>query len=295
MHHKEGLGTIGTEAYAILSQFFEYDRNLPLDANTYDREEHEVSYRLKIVFRGARDGRVPGYLAIPAAMSPPYPVVLLLHGLGSSKEDWWTETTDEECLARELLSAGYAVCALDIPFHGERTHHSDYESAWSVIAVRGQINRYREMLVESVLEHRRAIDYLATRPDIDSARIGIFGRSIGGLVTYILTATDPRIKAAIVASTLPMGDFYVDCLGWDKSAKDLLAPVSPRNFAPAIKQAAFLLLNGTDDPYGTVEDIRSLYELVGSPSKELVFFDSGHRLPSEFVPKAVEWFLQHLV
>jgi hypothetical protein len=54
------------------------------------------------------------------------------------------------------------------------------------------------------------------------------------------------------------------------------------------------MLNGINDPYGAVEDVHSLHGLVGSPAKELVFFDSGHRLPAEYVPKAVDWFCRHL-
>jgi dienelactone hydrolase len=158
----------------------------------------------------------------------------------------------------------------------------------------GRINKYREMLVQSAGDHRRAIDYLATRPEIDPARIGVLGRSIGGLVTYILAAIDPRIKVAVACATLPMGDFYVERLGWDETAKDRLAPVAPRNFAPAIDRTAFLMLNGIHDPYGTTEDVRALHGLVGAPSKELVLFDSGHRLPAEFVSVAVDWFRRHL-
>lgn len=294
MSSNKGLETIGEEAFSILSQFFEYDLDVPLDVKVYDQEDNETSSRVKIVFHGLCEGRVPAYLALPAAISPPYPLIFLLHGLGSNKEDWWTESTYKYQLASELLDAGYAVCTLDIPFHGERAYQSDYESVWSVMVVHSRGHRYREMLVESVLDHRRAIDYLTTRPDIASKRIGIFGGSVGGLVTYILTALDTRIKVAVAASTLPMHDFYFNYLGWDKSAKDQLAPVAPRNFAPSIKQAAFLQLNGKQDPYGTIEELQYLHDLIGSPTKKLILFDSGHVLPPEFVPRAVEWFRQHL-
>lgn len=294
MHHQGGLEVVGEEAFSILTQFYEYDGDVPLDARAFDREEKGGSVREKIVFRGVRDGCVPGYLALPVTVSPPYPCVLLVHGLGASKEDWWKEATDEEQLARELLSSGFAVTALDIPYHGERTHNNRYESAWSMIVDHGRVNKYREMLVQSTGEHRRAIDYLATRPEIDAARIGILGRSVGGLVTFILTAVDPRVMVAVACATCPMSDYYVDRLGWDVAAKMRLAPVAPRNYAPAITRAAFLMLNGDQDEWGTVEDIRALHRLVGSTTKELRFFESGHRLPSAFVPKAVEWFRQHL-
>jgi hypothetical protein len=83
-------------------------------------------------------------------------------------------------------------------------------------------------------------------------------------------------------------------VGWDETAKARLAPVAPRNFAPSITRAAFLMLNGDHDQWGGVEEVQSLHRLVASPSQELVFFDSGHQLPSEFVPKEVGWFRQHL-
>jgi dienelactone hydrolase len=150
------------------------------------------------------------------------------------------------------------------------------------------------MLVQSTSEHRRVMDYLAMRPEIDVGRIGFLGRSLGGLVTFILTAIDPRVKVAITCSTCPIGDYYVDQVGWDDSAKMRLAPVAPRNFAPAITRAAFLMLNGERDQWGTVEEIQALHRLVRSPTKALELFDCGHRLPSEYIPKAVEWFHQYL-
>ena len=42
----------------------------------------------------------------------------------------------------------------------------------------------------------RAIDYLCSRPEIDTTRIGITGRSGGGTQTTYIAAFDSRIKAA---------------------------------------------------------------------------------------------------
>jgi hypothetical protein len=158
----------------------------------------------------------------------------------------------------------------------------------------GRVNTYREMLVQSTGEHHRVLNYPSMRPEIDAARIGVLGRSVGGLVTFIQNAIDARVKVAVASATCPTGETYVASLGWDPVAKDRLAPVAPRNFAATITHAAVLMLNGSHDQWGTAEGIESLHRLFASPAKELIFFDSDHQLPSEFVSKAVEWFRRHL-
>lgn len=47
-------------------------------------------------------------------------------------------------------------------------------------------------------DDRRAVDYLASRPEVNPERIGCLGLSIGGLRTAYLIGSDPRIKAACV-------------------------------------------------------------------------------------------------
>ena len=49
-----------------------------------------------------------------------------------------------------------------------------------------------------VWDDMRTVDYLASRPDVDAARIGCVGLSGGGFRTAMLIAADPRIKAASV-------------------------------------------------------------------------------------------------
>ncbi|MBI2687425.1 MAG: hypothetical protein HYX27_14020 [Acidobacteria bacterium] len=47
-------------------------------------------------------------------------------------------------------------------------------------------------------DDRRAVDYLASRPEVNPDRLGCLGLSIGGLRTAYLIGTDRRIKAACV-------------------------------------------------------------------------------------------------
>lgn len=46
---------------------------------------------------------------------------------------------------------------------------------------------------------RRAIDFLLSRPEVDSLRIGAMGLSLGGLRTNYLFGMDSRIKAGVIA------------------------------------------------------------------------------------------------
>ena len=73
----------------------------------------------------------------------------------------------------------------------EFTHHGVYSNAWFHWYSRG----FSPLAVE-LLNARRAIDYLAARPDLDRTRIGATGRSGGGMTTFFLAALDDRIAAS---------------------------------------------------------------------------------------------------
>ena len=55
-------------------------------------------------------------------------------------------------------------------------------------------------MATELLNARRAVDYLASRPDLDSKRIGATGRSGGGMATFFLAALDERIIASAPVS-----------------------------------------------------------------------------------------------
>jgi len=290
MSCSEEAPIVGAEAFTTLAQFYQYDRDVPLDARVLEPGQSGAHPREKVVFSGLRNARVPGYFATPSPGAPPCPCVLLAHGMGASKDFWWQPGSAAPSLTETLLSSGFAVLALDGPFHGERTYEIDYEPIGSYM----RPNIYRELIVQWTIEHRRAIDYLATRPEVDASRIGILGHSLGGVMAYALAGVDARIRAAVITATAPLTRHYINLIGWDETALVRMTPIVPQTFAPAITSSAVLMVQGRDDPYATLEGVQALYHSIASPSKELVIFEGGHRLPSEQLPKVVEWFGRHL-
>lgn len=274
---------IGTEAFEVMRDHFNYDSGIPLEVRILETSDESEYVREKIVFNGIRDSRVPGYLAIPKTSGTPYPCVLLLHGIGSSKETWWDENSfySGGYLAEQLLASGFAVLALDVEYHGERLLKNDFESPNVFTLEKGWLQRARDMIVQSVIEHRRVIDYLSTRGDIDTSRIGMIGTSMGGMMCFMLTGVDQRVKVSI-ASVTPI-------------LKDKYSAISVHNFAPYINNQPFLMLVGENDKYNySMEDARQLYNLINSDSKDLIIYESGHKLPVEWTNKANDWMIKYL-
>jgi cephalosporin-C deacetylase-like acetyl esterase len=264
-----------------MSQNFDYDQEIPLGARVVERIEEDGYLKEKITFRGIRDNRVPGYLAIPKNGTGPYPCVVQLHGLDGSKKDWWVDNNwiSGGNITKKLLANGYAVLALDSEYHGERIANNNYEAPGIFIFQKGWQARGDNMIIQSVTEYRRALDYLATRSEIDTSRIGLVGVSMGGFMTFMLTGIDSRIKASVACVT-PI-------------KQDQNSVYAAFNYAPHIDQS-FLMLMGKSDGVYTEKEAQQLHDLLGSNSKELYFYNSGHRLPSEWTEKALLWFQKYL-
>jgi dienelactone hydrolase len=281
---------VGAEAYRVLLEFFQYDKNVPLDARIVDTLDTPVYTREKIVFSGVRDSRVPAYLAIPKVGSPPYPVILQMHGgVSEGKEAFWDERLPyvDRTVTRALLQAGFAVLTLDAQYHGERHSPNDYLSGTGpILFQRGWKYTFLDAVVQSTVEYRRALDYLATRPEIDTSRIGAQGVSLGGMMTFYLTAVDPRIKVSIPCITA------LNIYGAARELPDVLAPWQ---YARDMGRRPFLMLMSRTDPFYSVRDAQHLYELIAGPSKEIRFYDcDGHCLPAAYGPDVVAWFQRYL-
>ncbi|KAL4438723.1 hypothetical protein ABPG77_006327 [Micractinium sp. CCAP 211/92] len=139
---------------------------------------------------------VPLRLAkLPPAEAPQeqeaLPAVLLLHATGVDKDSLAARQA-------EFARRGYLAAALDCRYHGERADPAlaggeGYQQAL-VRAWRG--SGERPFLLDNVWDILRTLDYLQARPDVDAARIGLTGVSLGGMHTWLAAAVDERVAAA---------------------------------------------------------------------------------------------------
>lgn len=289
-HDAYQLKAVNDEVYNAIIQFYEYDREVPFELKTIEETEADNYTRIKIAFNGIDNSRVVGYLAIPKLGNPPYPCVLQMHGLTVSKNDFWEDEYHRAELVTEgLLSSGYAVLALDMPYHGERIYENDFESTLLTLMEKGWGYRIRNMVVQSTIEYRRAIDYLETRSDIDINCIGAIGYSLGSVVTLNLTGIDDRIKTSVVCATaiIKPRPFF--------PPPEYLSGFAPQTFMKDIGDIPILILAANNDDFNcTVEEAEQLYGLIESENKKLIFYNSGHKLPPDHAPAAINWFIDYL-
>ena len=244
------------EVYAAIAGLYDYDAGKALDARVESRDEANSQYRLeRVSYRGVpADERVPAYLLLPKTASPPYQAVVWYTGGGPFRQSTPFLVDTEMIWLLFLVRSGRAVLVPEYTGSFERS--------------RGPIadpEVWREVIVRSIKDLRRGLDYLATRPDIDAGRVAFYGLSHGAAVGVIAAAVEPRLKAAVL---LGGGLFF-----WKRAPE-----ADPFNFAPRV-HAPTLMINGRHDYFFEVEaSQKPLFELLGTaPGDKLhLLFDSGH-------------------
>ena len=149
-----------------------YRRVLELARKSFALRDPRVS-RVEIPYQGTT---LPGYFsAAPATDAGPAPVVLLVNGLDSTKEHMYGSAHWEELAAR-----GISCLMLDQPGTGE------------ALRLQGIIAR-----IDSEAWAAAAVDWLERREDVDPARIGIVGWSLGGYYAPRAAAFEKRFALCV--------------------------------------------------------------------------------------------------
>ena len=279
---------LGAEAIQALHRAYDYEKTIPLEPRIVERIEKDGTIREKLVFRGVQGFLVPGYLEYPVNAQTALPCVLLLHGWSGSKEHWWRDGgyISGGDVRRSLLKSGFAIVALDAQCHGDRISQNDFapvnhfaDPALGTNPRKGYFTQ-QEIYIQTTRDYRRLIDYLETRPDLNSARIGMIGYSMGGAQTFLLTGVEKRIKASVAACTPADGSKF--------------SSIAPQNFTTGLGDRPFLMIMGQTDEMCSPEKAREVYSMLETTKKDLIFLDAGHKLPPDYVPLAISWIEKHL-
>ncbi|TYA74283.1 alpha/beta hydrolase family protein [Seonamhaeicola marinus] len=278
---KDNLPKVSDEVYNAIAQFYEYDKNVPLNAVIAHKKKNKTSVIEKIVFTGPYNSRVPSYLIIPKKSLDKYPIVLIADGIYGSKDRWFEEKSwpKGKQLIDALLNEGIAVMLLDAVYHGERAADYDYKKPPWLLS---QPYEGIKMVSQTAIEYRRAMDYLSTRPEINISKIGMLGLSMGGIIAYQVMALDERIETVVIGVAPSLKDY------------PKLQPIAPTTFASRSKVRSFMNFMGTKDGLYTIPEAKMLFNRVPTTNKTFIEFNAGHEPPIDYIEMAKNWFVKTL-
>ena len=266
---------VDDEAYKVFLSLHAYDKtelkstvDSVEDASPYWRVEH-VSF--DAAYGNKRD-RVIAHLYLPRNSTPPHQVVAFMGGSDTFNRPRY-EDSDVQGNFGFIIRSGRALIVPAYSGTLERGPGDFYHR-------RGEPQRWQDMNLMWSKDLGRSIDYLETRPDIDTHKLAFFGISLGAGAAPRLVAVEPRFKAAVLLSG---GSF-----------EKVLPAVDTWNFAPRFKTPV-LMLNGADDFTFPLETSQiPLFRQLGTPEKDKkhVVFDGGHASPVtrlDMVKEALDW------
>lgn len=284
--------TLGFQDFSAVLEFEILER---VDKGSYIRE--------KLLLRVAEHSVMPVYLLMPKGVTAATSV-LAFHGHGYGVKDIvgiWEDGSDREepdgiykDFAVELCKQGFAVAAAELSGFGERQTDFSYlklgqgkptscmHAAMLASHLGGSLAGIR------VRDSRKLIDYLATRSEFDTTRLGAMGLSGGGMISMFSSCLDERIKACVVSGYFSSFDAsihamhhcgcnYVHNLHDFGDIYDLAGLIAPR---PLFIEA------GTRDPIFPIEAVKKsvaeakqIYSVFDADANlSTAYFEGRHRL-----------------
>lgn len=138
---------------------------------------------------------VPGILLIPQKLNGKAPCMLYCHAhFGTydiGKDELLNGRSVMPAYAQVYAEKGIMTLAIDSWCFGERNTVSESDAFKKMLWEGSTL--FGMMLFDEI----RALDYLLSRPEADSRRVGVFGLSMGATKAWWLAALDTRISTCI--------------------------------------------------------------------------------------------------
>ena len=147
----------------------------------------------------------------------------------------------------------------------------------------------------------RSMDYLVTRKEVDTSKIGCLGNSGGAMQAIYYTAYDPRVKVVVPVSYLATRERTLELTGpADGCAQipgegkaglelsDYLIASAPKPILVIAGRYDFIDYEGTKQAY---DELKKVYTALGHPDQVKFYsYDDGHGISKPKREAAVTWF-----
>lgn len=261
---------VSDEAFKEIRTRYEYEKT-PLVSRVVERIDQGDWTRERIEYEV--DGRtVPAYLYLPKNFKRPLQVVHFSPA-GDVYSGWRSLPQSVEVSLAPIIRGGRAIFAVVIEGFIGRPRPEGF------VLPDTRSSELVDHTVREVMEMRRGLDYLESRPDIDASKIAYFGMSAGTGTGLVLTGVENRYRSVLFVGTHLHPREVTD------------TPAANRiNFAPRIECPKLMLQGRYDESAPLESQARPLFNLMREP-KRLEVFEGGHVPPQTIqIPAMTKWF-----
>jgi dienelactone hydrolase len=240
--------------------------------------------------RFQREGAVlVGTLLVPPGRPAPHPAVVNVHGSGRvTRDDFWTRA-----VAHMFIAEGYAVLSYDK--RGTGLSGGEYVGR----GARDTNNVSPTNLERLAADARAAVAAIASRPEIDAKRVGVFGISQAGWIAPLAASRSDAIRFLILfsgpavhtslesAHSSLLADGEVETKLTLEAVDRYIHDAAPRRgFDPApslstLRVPGLWLFGALDSSIPVAESVRVLDRIAGKGKRDFttkVFPRAGHLL-----------------
>lgn len=276
-----------------LRHLFDYDSTMPLDVKEIRVEERNGAFIHDISYASPKGGRVSAYLVAPSGKGK-FAGIIFMHMRPGSRNTFLDE-------ALSLAKAGAVSLLIDAPFSRAGDSKRDFDPTVT------KPESDRDIYIQTVVDLRRGVDLLFSRPDVDRKRIGFVGHSFGAHTGVVLAGVEKRIKAYVIMAGAPsLTEFLRTSTipgivetrnSLTKEQQDhyfsTLAMVDPINYIGFVAPSALMLQFGKKDTYPD-EQTAMRYAEAASKPKSVKWYDAGHTLNDEARRDRATWLREQI-
>ena len=293
----------------MLQQLGGLPERSPLNSQTVGTLQAD-GYRIeKVIFESQPGHPITANFYLPAGAGP-FPGVVVSSGHSRTAK---TAPYNQKFAAAMALN-GIAALAFDPIGQGERSQilGADGQPQFSGTTTEHFLVGVGSILVGTntaryrIWDGMRAVDYLASRPEIDPQRIGFTGCSGGGTLTSYVMALDDRIACAAPACYLTTFRRLIETIGPQDAEQNIFGQVAygldqpdyvllraPKPTIISATTSDFFDIQGTWDAY---RQAKRIYGRLGYPERiDLVEAEGGHGVQPMNLLAISRWMRRWLV